>query len=132
MNPDQNFQQAIHAEIVWKTPEVQKFAVALIRHALHLSATTGHHFTTDIVPDSERGTGTGIAGTVIELLKNGNLIEAVGVVQGGVFYPHRMKSTRKERNSAWLNVYRLKSVPLAQEFLRRNGQMILQAQLALV
>ena len=128
MNPDQNFQQAIHAEIVWKTPEVQKFAVALIKHALDLN---GQNFTTDIVPDSERGTGTGIAGTVVEILKNANLLKSVGVTQGGVFYQHRMKSTREGRNSAWLNVYTITSTALAQEFLKRNGKMILQAELSL-
>ena len=128
MNTDHNFQQAIHAEIVWKNPEVQNFAGALVRHALALN---GQNFTTDIVPDSERGTGTGIAGTVIEILKNANLIKPVGVVQAGVFYQHRMKSTREGRNSAWLNVYQLTSRALAEEFLRRNGSMILQAQLGL-
>jgi hypothetical protein len=128
MNPDQNFQQAIHTEIVWKNPEVQNFAVALVKHALELN---GQNFTTDIVPDTERGSGTGIAGTVVELLKNAGLVESVGVVQHGVFYQHRMKSTRDGRNSAWLNVYRLKSHGLAQEFLRRNGKIILQAELSL-
>jgi hypothetical protein len=127
MNPDQKFQQAIHAEIVWKNPEVQAFAVALVKHAL----TQAGNWTTDIVPDAERGTGTGIAGTCIELLKNANLVKPIGVVQGGVFYAHRMKSTREGRNSAWLNVYALTSRALAEEFLRRNGKMILQAQLEL-
>jgi len=128
MNPDQKFQQAIHAEIVWKNPEVQNFAVALVKHALALN---GQNFTTDIVPDTERGTGTGIAGTVIELLKNANLVKPIGVTQGGVFYAHRMKSTRGSRNAGWLNVYSLTSQTLAEEFLRRNGKMILQAELSL-
>jgi hypothetical protein len=126
MNPDQNFQEAIHQEITWKNAEVQSFAVALIKHALELN---GQNFTTDVVPDTERGAGTGIAGTVIEILKNGGLIAPVGVVQHGVFYQHRIKSTRPGRNAAWLNVYKLVSRALAEEFLRRNGNVTLQAQL---
>lgn len=124
-----DFQEAIHQEIVWKNAEVQSFAVSLIRHALEL----GDNFTTDIVPDAERGEnpGTGIPGTVIEILKNASLILPVGIVQAGTFYQHRMKSSRPGRNAAWLNVYKLTSPALAREFLRRNGHVIMQSQLAL-
>lgn len=116
MNPDQQFQAAIQQQIVWKNYEVRSFAVSLIRHALMLAT-----FTTDIVPDAERGNGTGIAGTCIEVLRTAGLIEPVGIIQGGTFYQHRIKSTRPGRNGAWINVYQLTSIALAHEFLRRNG-----------
>ena len=117
MNPDQNFQQAIHAEIVWKNAEMQRFATALVRAALKL----GGHFTTDIVPDDLRGDGTGIAGSVIELLKNANVIQPVGHMHHGQWFALRTKSTRPDRKSAWLCVYQLTSTGLAEAFLKRHG-----------
>jgi hypothetical protein len=118
MNPDAKFQQAIAQEIVWKNPELQRFAVTLVEKAL----AKGGHFTTDIVPDDVRGDGSGIAGSVVELLKNAHVIQPVGLLdRAGQWYALRTKSTRPDRKSAWLNVYQLTGHALAQEFLRRHG-----------
>ena len=117
MNPDPQFQQAIAQEIVWKNAELQRFAVALVSHALE----KGGHFTTDIVPDCERGEGTGIAGSVIELLKNANVIQPVGHTHQGQWFALRTKSTRPDRKSAWLSVYQLTSAGAALAFLARHG-----------
>ena len=117
MNPDPQFQTAIAQEIVWKNAELQRFAVALVAHALE----QGGHFTTDIVPDSERGDGTGIAGSVIELLKNANVISPVGHTHQGQWFALRTKSTRPDRKSAWLSVYQLTSTGAALAFLARHG-----------
>jgi len=118
MNPDAKFQEAIAQEIVWKNHELQRFAVTLVEKAL----AKGGHFTTDIVPDAARGDGSGIAGSVVELLKNAKVIQPVGMLgSGGQWYALRTKSTRPDRKSAWLNVYQLTSAALATEFLRRHG-----------
>jgi len=118
MNPDAKFQEAIAQEIVWKNHELQRFAVTLVEKAL----AKGGHFTTDIVPDAARGDGSGIAGSVVELLKNAKVIQPVGMLDsGGQWYALRTKSTRPDRKSAWLNVYQLTSAALATEFLRRHG-----------
>lgn len=118
MNPDPKFQAAIAQEIVWKNHELQRFAVTLVEKAL----ARGGHFTTDLVPDDARGDGIGIAGSVVELLKNAKVIQPVGMLdRGGQWYALRTKSTRPDRKSAWLNVYQLTSPALAQEFLRRHG-----------
>jgi hypothetical protein len=118
MNPDAKFQQAIAQQTIWKSVEMQRFATALVEKAL----AKGGHFTTDIVPDDVRGEGSGIAGSVVELLKNAKVIQPVGMLDsGGQWYARRTKSTRPDRKSAWLNVYQLTSHALAQEFLRRHG-----------
>ena len=122
MNPDAKFQEAIAQEIIWKNHELQRFAVALVEKAL----AKGGHFTTDIVPDSLRSAtgepGSGIAGSVVELLKNAKVIQPVGHLDSaGQWYALRTKSTRPDRKSAWLNVYQRTSAALATEFLRRHG-----------
>jgi len=133
MNPDPKFHAAIDQEIVWKHPELQRFAVALVRHALSPSPGgegrgEGGTFTTDIVPDAERGTGQGIAGSVVELLKNANVIQPVGHMSGGEWYALRVKSSRPDRKSAWLNVYKLTNRGLAEAFLRRHGSAVARPQ----
>jgi hypothetical protein len=118
MNADPKFQAAIAQEIVWKSHELQRFAVTLVEKAL----AKGGHFTTDLVPDDSRGDGSGIAGSVVELLKNAKVLQPVGHVDGsGQWYALRTKSTRAGRKGAWLNVYQLTSPALASEFLRRHG-----------
>ena len=118
MNPDAQFQAAIAQQTVWKSAELRQFAVALVERAL----ARGGHFTTDLVPDDLRGDGPGIAGSVVELLKNAKVIQPVGMLdRGGQWFALRTKSTRGNRKGAWLNVYQLTSPALAQEFLRRHG-----------
>ncbi len=117
MNPDPQFQEAIAQEIVWKNAELQRFAV----HLVSLALDKGGYFTTDIVPDEMRGDGPGIAGSVIELLKNANVIQPVGHTHNGQWVALRTKSTRPDRKSAWLSVYQLTSPAMAQAFLKRHG-----------
>ena len=109
------FHEAIAQEIVWKNGEMHRFAVELVKRAV----AAGGHFTTDLVPDTARGDGQGIAGSVVELLKNANVIQPVGHTQAGQWYALRTKSTRPDRKGAWLCVYQLTSPALAQAFLKR-------------
>jgi hypothetical protein len=125
MSDDPKFHAAIEQEIVWKNPEMERFAVSLVRHAL---ASGRPHFTTDIVPDADRGTGPGIAGSVVELLKNANVIRAVGHMNNGQWFALRVKSTRPDRKSAWLSTYQLTSAGMAESFLRRHGCAIRTSQ----
>ncbi len=55
------------------------------------------------------------------MLKNASLIENVGVFALGKFYADRVKSERPESKGRFIAKYKLTSLPLAQEFLRRNG-----------
>ena len=119
MNPDPKFQTGIAQQIVWKNAEVQRFAVALISRARE----AGGHWTTDLVPDAARGDSTGIAGSVVELLKNAGVIVPVGHRDAnGQWFALRKKSSRPDRRSAWLCAYRLASAGMADEFLSRHGQ----------
>jgi hypothetical protein len=108
-------------EVVWKNDEVMSFACALVRHALEKLKVGVTHFTTDIVPDQERGTGHGIAGSVITMLQNAHVIQPVGIKQGEIFYAHRVKSERPGAKARYLGMYQLTSRPLAEEFLARNS-----------
>ena len=114
----QTFEEAVQCEVVWKNAELKRFCVELVRRALESSEPT---FTTDLVPDEVRGTGTGMAGSAIGILKTANVIEPVGHNANGKFYPDKVMSTREGRHSAYVSVYRLVSPALAREFLRRNG-----------
>jgi len=120
--------EAISQEVVWKHPEVLRFARSLIHHAILAHYAGQYKFTTDIVPDEDRGDGTGVPGSCVTLLKNASLIENVGVFALGKFYADRVKSERPESKSRFISVYRLTSPGLAQEFLRRNGVQVQQRQ----
>lgn len=113
--------EAISQEVVWKCPELLRFAQSLIQHGLAAHDAGHYTFTTDIVPDADRGDGPGIAGSCITMLKNASLIENVGVFSLGKFYADRVKSDRPEAKFRFIAVYKLSSVALAREFLRRNG-----------
>jgi hypothetical protein len=105
-------------QIIWKNDEVKAFSLALIRHAIE---SLNPHFTTDIVPDSERGAGPGIPGTVTTMLKHAGIIEPIGVWQNRIWFAHRIISERPDAKGRFLNVYKLTSIQLAREFLRRYG-----------
>lgn len=110
---------AIMQEVVWKNGEVMRFAVALIKRALEKLAVGATQFTTDIVPDSERGGGHGIAGSVVTMLQTANVIAPVGVYQDKIFYPLRLQSARPTTKARYLGAYKLCSRQLAEEFLKR-------------
>lgn len=112
--------EPICQQVAWKNDEMKRFALALVRHALE----AGAEFTTDIVPDSERGTGTGIAGSVIELLKHAHVLEPVGVLANGEWYPKRIISARPGCKSRYVGVYRLTSRWQAVKFMERNGEAL--------
>jgi len=109
---------AVDQQIVWKNNEMMAFAVALVKHARALG--NDAEFTTDIVPEDARGDGRGIAGSVIELLKNAHVIEPVGIMHRGIWYPKREISKRASSKSRYLNFYKLCSPEIAYEFLRRH------------
>jgi len=111
---------AIAQEVIWKYSQVITFAVSLVQRALDRLAVGNAEFTTDIVPDAERGDGPGIPGSVINLLQYAHVIAPAGITQGGVFYPMRIKSTRPGAQARHIGVYRLASRELAEAFLRRN------------
>lgn len=140
---NQQFHEAICQEVVWKNGEMRRFAVELVSRAVDLAWPDGSvqpaverldmgrrgstalpGFTTDIVPSEVRGDGQGIAGSVSELLKNANVIEPVGISQHGKWYPERQRSTRPECKARFLCVHRLKSLAVAQAFLRRNSGVV--------
>lgn len=112
--------EPICQQVAWKNDEMKRFALALVRRAL----AAGGEFTTDIVPDDERGTGTGIAGSVIELLKNASVLEPVGVTQNGEWYAKRLISARPGCKSRYVGVYRLRDRGTARSFLTRNGEAL--------
>lgn len=113
---------AVDQQSVWKNDEMLRFARALVREALKLMSEGTFKFTTDIVSDADRGTGTGIAGSVVTQLKHANVVEAVGLWRDGKFYAEREKSTREGRKDAWNNVYRLKSHAAGVSFLQHNHE----------
>lgn len=112
---------ATDQQIIWKSPEIMRFARSLIHHAIMATYAGNPHFTTDVVPDADRGDGSGIAGSVVTMLKNASLIENVGVFSLGKFYADRAKSERPDAKGRFVAIYKLTSPALAQEFLRRNG-----------
>jgi hypothetical protein len=112
--------KAVDQQVVWTNDEMLTFAISLVEHALGLLHGGVNKFTTDIVPDADRGDGNGIAGSVVSMLTNASVLEPVGVFVAQVFYQERIKSERDESKGRWVNVHRLCSRSVAEEFLRRN------------
>lgn len=113
---------AICQEVAWKSPELRRFWVALVKAAL---AQSDPDFTSDLVSESLRtattdAPGTGIAGSAITVLKNASVIKPVGIFQGKTFYASRRASERPGAKCRWLNVYQLTSRSLAEAFVSRN------------
>jgi len=112
---------AIAQEVIWKYNQVLVFAVALVEAALVRMKMGVTEFTTDIVPESARGDGPGIPGSVINLLQYAHVIAPAGITQDKVFYPLRIKSTRPGAQARHIGVYRLTSRQMAEAFLARNS-----------
>lgn len=113
--------EAICQETIWKNDELMKFAVALVESALARLKMGNTEWTTDTVPESDRGTGKGIPGSVVSMLQAAHVIEPVGATVDKVWYALRIKSTRPGAKFRHLGVYRLKSRELAEKFLERQG-----------
>ena len=111
-------------EVIWKNDEVLAFAVGLVKHALEKLQAGVTHFTTDIVPDAERGSGKGIAGSVVTMLQTASVIKPVGLEVEKVWYPLHIKSTRPSASARYVRVYQLTSADLAESFLQRNEALV--------
>lgn len=132
MSDNLQFHQGIHQEMVWKHPEMRTFAISLVEHAVELLGQAVSNFTTDVVPDSDRGDGQGVAGSVVELLKNASVIEPVGINADGTWYALRVASERPGSKSRFISVYKLTSRAIAEEFLRRNQRAVVPEQPELI
>ena len=129
--PREAFRDAIDQQDIWKAGEMRDFAVALVSAAVTKLKAGSVHFTTDDVAEHLHPVSSGIAGSVIEKLKNANVISAVGVTHAGKWYADRIRSTRPTSKGRWIGKYELCSLHNGAEFLRRNAVAIAGQQLQL-
>lgn len=129
--PREQFHAAIDQQDIWKPGEMRDFAVALVAAAVRKLAAGEIYFTTDDVPEDRHPQSPGIAGSVIEKLKNASVIEACGHFHEGVWCPDRVRSKRLKANGRWIGKYQLCSLHNGGEFLRRNAVEIIGQQLEL-
>lgn len=129
--PRESFHEAIDQQDIWKAPEMKAFAIALVRVAVEKLKAGQVHFTTDDVPEDKHPEGHGIAGSVIEKLKNASVIQPVGVMVAGKWYADRVRSMRPSSKGRWIGKYELCSLHNGAEFLRRNAVEICGQQLEL-
>lgn len=117
----ETFEQSKSQQWIWKSPQMQSYAVAFVGAGMSLLNKATLVFASDDVPESSTPISSGIAGAVISSLSHAGIIEPVGVTMEGVWYPLRRASIRQSRHHAYVNVYRLSSRSVAEEFLRRHG-----------
>lgn len=129
--PREQFHRAIDQQDIWKHGEMRDFAVALVSAAVAKLKAGQVHFTTDDVAEDKHPQSSGIAGSVIEKLKNASVIQAVGVTHAGKWYADRIRSTRPTSKGRWIGKYELCSLHNGAEFLRRNAVAIAGQQLLL-
>ena len=125
---NETFHEAIDAQDIWKPGEMHSFAVALVAAAIAKLKGGSLKFSTDDVPEVDHPKSSGIAGSVIEKLKNASLIEACGHFHEGKWCADRIRSTRASAKGRWIGTYRLCSLALGNEFLERNGVEIVRRQ----
>lgn len=101
---------AILQKVGFKGPEMRRYQAAVILRALELHPV---EVAADDVPPEVRPENPTTAGCVFAVLK--------GDGQHIFLRTGRRASKSKKRNSAWINTYRLTSVPLAESWLRANG-----------
>ena len=129
--PREAFHQAVDQQDIWKPGEMHAFAVALVAAAVFKLKCGSLRFSTDDVAEHLHPKSSGIAGSVIEKLKNASLIESCGHMHDGVWCADRIRSTRLTSKGRWIGTYQLCSLNVANEFLLRNGQEIAIKQLEL-
>lgn len=127
----ESFHQAIDQQDIWKAGEMRDFAVALVSAAVRKLKEGQTRFTTDDVAEDKHPKSSGIAGSVIEKLKNASVIKAVGVTVGDKWYAERIRSNRPTSKGRWIGVYELCSLHNGCEFLARNAVEIAGQQLEL-
>jgi hypothetical protein len=128
-NPRDAFHEAIDQQDIWKPGEMRDFAIALVSAAITKLKAGQVHFTTDDVAEDKHPQSSGIAGSVIEKLKNASVIQSVGVTHAGKWYADRIKSTRPTSKGRWIGKYELCSLHNGCEFLERNAVEIAGQQL---
>jgi RNase P/RNase MRP subunit p29 len=127
--PREKFHAAIDQQDIWKPGEMRDFAIALVSAAVLKLKAGQIHFTTDDVAEEKHPQSAGIAGSVIEKLKNASVIQAVGVTHAGKWYADRVRSTRPTSKGRWIGKYELCSLHNGSEFLARNAVEIAGQQL---
>ena len=85
-------------------------------------------FSTDDVPEADHPKSSGIAGSVIEKLKNASLIEACGHLHEGEWCADRIRSFRPSAKGRWIGTYKLCSLALGNAFLERNAVAVVRKQ----
>jgi len=116
------FADAILQEAIWKSAEIQRYAVALVLRAVRLYERGTRYFGSDDVDEEDQPRGHGIAGSVCEMLKRAHVIEHYygSKPEDGVFAGRR-RSKRESRNGAKIDLYSLCSLKAAETFLARHG-----------
>lgn len=114
--------KAICEQVIWKNDPVMVYAVGFMMSAYNL-ALRGIPVGSDDVPDDFQPLNSpGVPGSAIAMLREANVIRdcfdtlAELGIHGG-----RRKSKRESANGRKISTYRVSSIAVAEEFLRRNG-----------
>lgn len=113
--------EAVSKTVVWKNRTLQGYCCALVKTGLQMIEELC--FGTDDIPEKCQLSDAdyhlqGIAVTM--LLRAGIIRNYYGTHQDQDIFGGRRKSRRESRRGAWIQLYQLISVALAEEFLRRN------------
>lgn len=114
---------AVEQKCAWKSALMQRYAVALVKAAIQIRRDRGiEYFNSDDVPPTSLPNDKTTIGAATRLLLAAGVIGpfrdtlAAFEIFGGI-----RRSSRPCCNGHRNQLYRLVSLPLAEEFLRRNG-----------
>ena len=118
---------------VWKNEDQEKYARHLVAAGLaQLNAGRDYFGPDDIPEDTAQGYGQYLPGIVSRILQLAGLLvpyEQTKIEEGIKF--GRRKSKHESRNGAKVQLYKLASRGLAEEFVRRKGGLVVEKQMCL-
>jgi hypothetical protein len=124
--------EAISQTSIWKNPEVQSYCCAFVKTGLNLLAGGISYFGSDDIPEDNQPISHAIPGCAISMLRTAHIIEDFyGDIPDKKIYHGRRSSGRKLANGRKVNLFRLVSRGIAEEFLSRNKVLFEQQQMEL-
>ena len=134
MSDRPELEKATAALWAWKSEELRAYATALVTAGHHATVKGNGIFGPDDVQDDQHPEGQGTSGVVMnQLLRAGILEPWYGNLPDQGIVAGRRPSRSKLRHGSKVQLYMLKSRPLAEAFLRRHGASVepIQQELAL-
>jgi hypothetical protein len=121
-----NIRDVVICKTEWKSPQIHRYAVALVLAARRLRAEqhTLHFNNDDVDAAFQPNDGTTVGAAFRMLLSAGVITPWRGTLEAHGIYGGMRRSTRPECNGHRNQLYQLISMDIADAWLRRHGERV--------